>query len=241
MFANALLECAPNLQARRRWILLLSLALQMSAVSLALFYPLLHPEHLPFISTVPKIALLTTPYTQIVSSAGDIVRSTPISRLEWPREINVIRHSDRSARPRAEETDLQPGAPNLPLGVGSDSSVPYVIGNILNTKGPTVVRSAPANTRPLRVSILEEGRLLQKTQPIYPVPAKVAHIQGEVVLTALIARDGSVEGLRAVSGHPMLIPAAIQAVSQWRYKPYILNGSATEVETTIRVNFKLEQ
>jgi hypothetical protein len=91
MFANALLECAPNLQGRRRWILLLSLALQMSAVSLALFYPLLHPEHLPFISTVPKIALLTTPYTQIVSSAGDIVRSTPISRLEWPREIKLFR------------------------------------------------------------------------------------------------------------------------------------------------------
>jgi len=67
------------------------------------------------------------------------------------------------------------------------------------------------------------------------------HIQGEVVLTALIARDGTIEGLRATSGHPLLIPAAIQAVSQWRYKPYILNGSATEVETTIRVNFRLEQ
>ena len=83
--------------------------------------------------------------------------------------------------------------------------------------------------------------MLQKIQPIYPDIAKRLHIQGDVLLTALIARDGSVEGLNAVSGHPWLIRAAIDAVSQWRYKPYILNGSPTEVETTIKVTFKLEQ
>jgi len=88
---------------------------------------------------------------------------------------------------------------------------------------------------------LEEGRLLQKIQPIYPPIARQMHIQGEVVLTALIARDGSIEGLKAISGHPLLIPAALQAVSRWRYKPYIVSGSAAEVETTIRVNFRLEQ
>jgi len=214
MFANALLECAPNLLARRRWTLLLSLGLQIRAVSLILSYPLLHPERLPFNSTVPKIALQTLPYTRVVSSATDIMRSTPVSRREWPREINVLRHSDRSALPRAEETDLPAGAASLPLGIRSDFSAPYVIGNILRTTGPTVVRTAPVNPKPVRVSILEEGRLLQKIQPIYPPIARQMHIQGEVVLTALIARDGSIEGLKAISGHPLLIPAALQAVSR---------------------------
>jgi periplasmic protein TonB len=240
MFANTLLECAPNLQARRRWTLLLSLAVQMSAVSLISLYPLFHPEHLPFSSTVPKIALQAPPNIRVVSSANEIVRLNPIFRLEWPREINVIRHSDHSSSTRSSE-DLPPGIPNLPPGVGHDPSAPNVIRNILSSFGPTVVHSASANPKPLRLSHMEEGRLLQKIQPIYPQPARHMHIQGEVVLTALIARDGSVEGLKAISGHPMLIPAALQAVSQWRYKPYILNGSATEVETTIRVNFRLEE
>src|SRR5215813_1121368 len=238
MFANALLECAPNLQARRRWTLLLSLTLQVSAVSLVLFYPLFHPEHLPLISTVPKIAL-SVPYVRVVPTANDGARSTAVSRLEWPQTI-TIRHSDPSAVTRTEPNDLPPG-PTVPFAIEANPTI-GIPANIF-AKGPAVVRrdSTPANTKPVRRSHMEEGRLLQKVQPLYPPTARQMQIQGEVVLTALIARDGTIEGLRATSGHPLLIPAAIQAVSQWRYKPYILNGSATEVETTIRVNFRLEQ
>ena len=69
--------------------------------------------------------------------------------------------------------------------------------------------------------------------------ARTAHVQGSVVLAALISSDGTIRNLRLISGHPMLAPAAIDAVSQWRYRPYILNGEAIEVETQITVNFKL--
>ncbi|HZC24479.1 MAG TPA: energy transducer TonB, partial [Candidatus Binatia bacterium] len=64
-------------------------------------------------------------------------------------------------------------------------------------------------------------------------------VQGAVVLAAMIDKDGTIENLRLMSGHPMLVPAAIAAVSQWRYRPYILNGEAIEVETQITVNFIL--
>ena len=124
------------------------------------------------------------------------------------------------------------------IGAGL-AGAPTVFKNLFSGTGLNVVRPAPVNTKPL--SQLEEGRLLQKVQPIYPPIAKQLRIQGDVQLTALIARDGSIEGLKVISGHPMLIPAALQAVSQWRYKPYILNGSPTEVETTIKVTFRLEQ
>ena len=73
--------------------------------------------------------------------------------------------------------------------------------------------------------------------PTPPVESAVWH--GEVVLTAIIDKDGNIENLQLASGHPMLAPAAINAVKQWRYKPYLLNGQPVEVETTITVNFEL--
>jgi periplasmic protein TonB len=66
-------------------------------------------------------------------------------------------------------------------------------------------------------------------------------VQGPVVLAAIISKAGTIEHLQLISGHPMLVPAAIEAVSQWRYRPYILNGEAIEVETQVTVNFILER
>jgi protein TonB len=81
--------------------------------------------------------------------------------------------------------------------------------------------------------------LVHKVQPAYPALARSARIQGVVVLEAMISKQGTIENLRLLSGHPMLAPAAIDAVRQWRYRPYILNGEPVEVETQITVNFAL--
>jgi protein TonB len=84
-----------------------------------------------------------------------------------------------------------------------------------------------------------EGSLIRRVQPLYPPLARSARIQGPVVLAATINTDGTMKNLKLLSGHPMLVPAAIEAVSQWRYRPYVLNGEAIEVETQITVNFIL--
>ena len=81
--------------------------------------------------------------------------------------------------------------------------------------------------------------ILKKVQPEYPEAAKKAHIQGQVILKAIIGKDGNVENLQIVSGHPQLAPAAIEAVKQWKYKPYLKQGQPVEVETEITVNFTL--
>jgi protein TonB len=81
--------------------------------------------------------------------------------------------------------------------------------------------------------------LIQKIEPQYPPLARAARVQGEVVLSAIIDSNGQINNLQLVSGHPMLVPAAIAAVKQWRYKPYLLNGQPVEVETTITVIFSL--
>ena len=86
---------------------------------------------------------------------------------------------------------------------------------------------------------MSEGDLVRKVVPTYPPLARSARIQGTVVLQAMISKQGTIENLRLVSGHPMLAPAAIEAVRQWRYRPYILNNEPVEVETQITVNFSL--
>jgi protein TonB len=84
-----------------------------------------------------------------------------------------------------------------------------------------------------------DGYLIRRVQPDYPIIAKQARIQGPVVLAAVISTDGAIERMHVLSGHAMLIPAAINAVKQWRYRPYVLNGDPIEVDTQITVIFSL--
>ena len=84
-----------------------------------------------------------------------------------------------------------------------------------------------------------EGNLIYRVQPIYPALAQAGRVQGVVVLRAVISRAGTIENLQVLSGHPLLTNAAIAAVRQWRYRPYVLNGEPVEVETQVTVNFIL--
>jgi protein TonB len=113
-----------------------------------------------------------------------------------------------------------------------------VIGGIISSTPVAVPKAAT----PQRVRVSQgvtQGLLIHKVQPNYPPLARQARIQGAVQLQALISKQGTIENLRVISGHPMLSPSAIDAVKQWRYKPYILNGEPVEVETQITVNFTL--
>jgi protein TonB len=88
---------------------------------------------------------------------------------------------------------------------------------------------------------VESARLIFQPRPEYPPLAKMARIQGVVKLDALISKDGTIEQLKAISGHPLLVHAAMTAVQQWRYQPTLLNGEAVEVATEIDVNFTLQE
>ena len=104
---------------------------------------------------------------------------------------------------------------------------------------PTVVVQG---TRPSRVRVSQgvtQGMIVSKVQPIYPPDAKAARIQGSVVIAVIIGKDGNVQSERLISGHPLLAPAATDAVKQWKYRPYVLNGQAVEVDTLVTINFTL--
>jgi protein TonB len=86
---------------------------------------------------------------------------------------------------------------------------------------------------------VQEARIIARPNPVYPPLARQARIQGRVVLHAIIDKDGRVSELQVVSGHPLLVRSALDAVQNWRYQPTVLNGEPVEVDTTIDVNFVL--
>ncbi len=161
-----------------------------------------------------------------------------------PSEMSGQRVMMPSAMPDHATTINDVGAPPAPVigdigvsggtGIGG-RGVPGSIGNPM----AIILPPPPKPVRPLRVSQMAEGSLAYRVQPSYPALARAARIQGEVRLRAIISKTGAIENLVVIGGHAMLVAAAVEAVRQWRYRPYMLNGEPVEVETEITVNFTL--
>jgi protein TonB len=164
-------------------------------------------------------------------------------------QTNIINNQLRTPTKIPEKVQMikEDEAPPPTMSAGVVGGVPGgipggqmggVIGGIISST-PVAV---PKVATPQRVRVSQgvtQGLLIRKVQPNYPPLARQARIQGSVLLQAEISKDGTIENLHLISGHPMLAPAAIEAVKQWKYKPYILNGEPVEVETQITVNFTL--
>jgi protein TonB len=111
-----------------------------------------------------------------------------------------------------------------------------------STDAPSVLAAPRETAAGQRVTVSPDAShdlLISQVPPVYPPLARQTRIQGTVVLRALISRTGEIKDLAVISGHPMLVPAAMDAVKQWRYRPYSVKGQPVEVMTTINVNFTL--
>jgi TonB family protein len=111
---------------------------------------------------------------------------------------------------------------------------------------PTIGQGSKTGTPPIpdRIRVgaaVQSSRAIEKTTPNYPALARQAKVQGSVSLSVILSKAGGVQSVDVISGHPLLIPAAIEAVKQWRYKPTLLNGNPVEVETTVDINFSLAE
>ena len=134
-------------------------------------------------------------------------------------------------------------------GGANGSGAPGVIGSILGSV-PQAPATPPAEAQPKNQSTrkpvplggrVAEANLIRRVMPVYPPLARSARVQGTVEFTALISKEGNIENLQLVHGHPLLVNAAKEAVLQWKYRPTTLNGEAVEVITDIVVNFTLAQ
>jgi protein TonB len=117
-----------------------------------------------------------------------------------------------------------------------------VIGGALSSAPPPPPPPKPQTPKRIRVGgQVESARVVFGPHPEYPPLAKMARIQGTVRLDAVISKDGTIQDLKVISGHPLLVRAALEAVQRWRYQPTLLNGDAVEVATEIDVNFTLAE
>ena len=239
MFASFLDDPLWVNRSHRGWTTLVSFALQTFAVGGLLLLPLLYTQALPQLQLMaalvapapPPAPAAAPPAHAPATSASNMIGQTLLMPRSIPRRIADL--NDAGPLPELPSGPGIPGSTGLP---GARNPVWASIGEGIN---PLPVPPPAPTPRPLRVSHVMEGNLIHRVQPEYPQLARQARIQGTVVLRAVISREGRIENLQVLSGHPLLVPAAMDAVRQWRYRPYFLNDLPVEVETQITVNFTL--
>jgi periplasmic protein TonB len=242
MFTGSLLQASADQRLRRSWTTLSSFGLQALAMGLLLLLPLVRPDRIPLLHR------LATPV-----SLGEPMRDAPPMRPRagtgsaTPSPSNVLNdHVLAPTRIPIGVTQTNEDAPPMQCcGIGTSTSSNTGPGLPTGLTGAgdgtrPVLATPPAPPRPIRVSHMDPGSLIYQVQPVYPPLARAARVEGAVVLAALISKDGTIENLRVIAGRPMLVGSAVEAVSKWRYRPYILNSEPVEVETQITVNFLLE-
>lgn len=234
MFEQSILQVDPRESARRRATAAASVALQAGMLAVLLLVPLLAPQVLPNLLRAPSMPVISyqqPPPVCCVAVGGDSSPASSSILVENAREFTA----PSSIPKQAETGDDSDSAPPSPFtsSHGSGGPLPNALSNV-------VVRLPDGPQGPVIVSHLDPGALLHRVDPLYPAIARANRIQGQVTLDAIISKGGTIENLRAVGGQPMLVPAALDAVKQWRYRPYLLNGSPVEVETHITVIFHID-
>jgi protein TonB len=225
---------------------------QLALVGLALTIPLLYPEVL----NAPRMLIA------IVYRTSD----PPPTDMPMAKSSNAPRSGGPSLPARHKPFVAPQSIPSSvaviidPLGASIASTIrgggtgmdvgpgiPFGTGIAFPTAAPPapvkpatqVVKEPPLPVQVRRGGTVQEALIINRVIPVYPPLAKAARIQGLVRLEGIIARDGTIQQLRVIGGHPLLVQSALDAVRQWRYKPTLLNGDPVEVIAPIDVNFKL--
>jgi periplasmic protein TonB len=220
------------------WAVILSTAVQVCVLIVLVLIPLIYTQALPkammatLLVAPPPPPPPPPPPAEVPKVIKPVARLIQQGKLVQPRaipkEVAVFK-----------EADLPPEAPVSNSGVlgGVDQGLLGGLG-----AGPAVAAPPPPPPKQQRIKLggqVVAAKLLAQPQPVYPPLARQARIQGNVVLHAIIDKDGRVGELQVISGHPLLVQSALDAVKNWRYQPTQLNGDAVEVDTTITVTFVL--
>ncbi len=245
MFSDSLLEFGP--QRRRK-----AFATTTSFILNSLFIGIMLAVPLMFTESLPKAQLLTfliappppPPPPPAAAAVQRIVHQIQTDMLNngqlrtptrIPQTVQMIKEEE-APPPMAATGGVVGGVPGgIPGG-----QLGGVIGGIISATSNLAAVPKLATVQRIRISQgVTKGLLIHRVEPVYPPLAKAARVQGEVLLKAVIDVNGNIQNLQLISGHPMLVPAAISAVQGWKYKPYLLNGQPVEVETMVTVIFSL--
>ena len=244
MFDDLVESTAVAKRTNKSWTVLLSAIIQGGILFVLILIPLIYTEALPkqllttfLVAPAPPppppppaaaVQRIVKPLARIIQ-AGKMMAPTVI-----PKKVAMIKE---------EELPPDVGAVGVVGGVPggiAGGQAGGVLGGIIGGTGSNLPPPPKPTQQRIRVGgNVQSAKMIRQVQPVYPQIAKTAHVQGTILLHAIIAKDGSVQELTYVSGPPLLMKAAQDAVREWRYQPTLLNGEPVEVETTISVIFTL--
>jgi periplasmic protein TonB len=246
LFSDSLLDAGEQERKRRKFAAMFSFTVQCLVIGTLIVVPLMFTEALP------KQQLLTflvappppPPPPPAAQAVANVVRQVQSELLNGqlrtpsriPEKVQMIREEE-APPPLAMGGVVGGVAGGIPGG-----QLGGVIGGIVNQTSSLAVVPKLAAVQPKRIRVSQgvtRGMLTLRIEPTYPPLARQARVQGDVVLKAIVSKEGNITELELISGHPMLAPAAIAAVKQWHYRPFLLNGEPIEVETVVTVIFRI--
>ena len=243
MFEEMVVSSPTGKKTNKPWTVMISMAVQVLFLLILILIPLIYTEALP--KTLMSSILLAPPPPPPPPpppAAVQVIRK-PVVHLMDAGKLVAPKAIPKDLKVIKEEAEPDMGAGmigGVPGGVAGGSSG-GVLGGVIGGAGNA---PPPPKVTPKRVTVggnVQAARLVNRVQPIYPPLARQTRISGTVKLHAIIGKNGAVEQLQVVSGHPLLVQSALDAVRQWRYQPTLLNGDPVEVDTEIDVIFSLAQ
>ena len=232
-------------KTHKSWTVLVSFGGQMLVVVILILIPLIWTDVLPKASLTTFLTAPPPPPAAPVKIVKVAPRQFDAGKLIAPKEIpkQIAQITEEDLPPSASSGGVVGGVPGGVPGGAPGGVIGGIIGGIPSAAPPPAVKEVKSAT-PQRVRVggnVQAANLIKKVTPTYPPLAKQARISGQVRFTAIIGKDGTIQNLQLVSGHPLLVAAAQEAVKQWIYKPTLLNNEPVEVITQIDVNFTLSQ
>ena len=238
MFEDSLIESGNKWKTKRGRTSTFAFVLQAVIIGVMVLIPLLFTEALPKTQLMTFLVAPPPPpppppppaAVKIVKQVQtDIINGQLRTPTKIPKKVEMIKEEEAPPPMTGVVGGVPGGVPGGSMG--------GVMGSII---GGTPVAVPKVAVQRVRVSQgVTQGMVVHRVNPTYPPLARTARVQGAVVLAAIIGKDGAIQNLHVISGHPLLTQSALDAVKQWRYKPYILNGEPVEVDTQITVNFTL--
>ena len=244
MFDDLVESSVVRTKTNKPWSVVLSAIVQGAIVVVFVLIPLIYTEALPkqLLTTFLVAPAPPPPPPPPAAAAPRIVK--PVARLIQagkmmaptviPKKVEMIKEEEMP--PDVGAVGVVGGVPG---GIAGGSAGGVLGGIIGGTGGGMPPPPKPTQQRVRIGGNVQAAKMLRQIQPMYPQIAKTAHVQGTVILHAIISKDGTVQELQYISGPALLMRSAMDAVRQWKYQPTLLNGEPVEVDTTISVVFTL--
>lgn len=241
-------------KTNRTWTVMVTFLGQLLAIGIAILIPMIYFDALPktqltamFTAPPPPPPPPPPPAAAPVKMVKVIPRQFDAGRLMAPKTVpkDIAMIKEEELPPPSASAGVVGGVPGGVPGGTAGGVIGGIIGAVPSAAPPPPpppVAEKPKTPTRIRVGgQVQQANLIRQPKPIYPPLAKQARIQGVVRFNAIIGKDGTIQNLTLISGHPLLVPAAEEAVKQWLYRPTLLNGEPVEVATVIDVNFTLSQ